>query len=366
MKKCVLIITLLFSFIFANDVYAATHGFELEAIRCPFDNYSNLSGYELYDACASDYVNGNLNDYILMDNDTIEPGEVIMFSQNYIYGGIEEVMAYSTSIKYDDEKWEPLFIDEDFYFYDNIENYPKDKRSKWSTQISNNKSSFVRTYGNNGFNNGYKLNKDIHLGIFFLKLRENVLADSKLDILFDFEDSEMLKIINNELLIVDFNTKNITLRVEGNNNYLNEIISNKYTIKRDDNQTPIVIGADIKTTVSDFINNFENNDGELHIFDKYGNEITACDIYVGSYMKIKLIDNNEVKDELTILVRGDFDGNGKLTFLDVLYLSNLLTGRYDENYLNLQIADFDSDGQVTAADNLTILNYFNKKINHLN
>ena len=140
-------------------------------------------------------------------------------------------------------------------------------------------------------------------------------------------------------------------------NVINDnIISETYDINHD-TEIQYVIGIDPVTKLSDFITKFDNNPSSLHIYDKDGLEMTDPESLIGSYMTIKLIINDIVYDELVIAVRGDLDGDGYVTAVDLVEVKNLILGISEETLLNKVISDIDLDDYVTAVDLVSVKQY---------
>jgi len=140
-----------------------------------------------------------------------------------------------------------------------------------------------------------------------------------------------------------------------------EIKSSVYQITRE-GEIPYIIGSNPKTKISDFISNFDCDFGILHIYDKDDTEITDLNIYVGSYMKLKLIVNGLIHDELVIVVQGDLNGDGLVTSTDRVSVNNLILGKKESTYISNKIADVTHDGLITESDLIKIKNYILGKI----
>ncbi len=84
-------------------------------------------------------------------------------------------------------------------------------------------------------------------------------------------------------------------------------------------------------------------------------------------MKLKLIIRDKVYDEVTIIVRGDFDGDGRVSSVDVIGLVNIIYKTTKLDYLYLQALDVVKlDERVSSVDIIHIVNYINKSIDTLN
>lgn len=365
MKKYFLVIALLFGLnVFTGDVSAATHGFELEAILCPFENYDGLSGRSLYKACASDYFLGRLDDYILTENDMINPGSIVMIGEKYVHNeqtGLGDVISFNTKLKYDTSIWN-LKFDNKFYSFGNSSNLPNYYDTFWNINTVSSVFNYISILASE-LQDFLVLNQDSIISVSFMQLSNNAIPGTKLTFEFEDNDCEMTKKTNDGYEHVDFTTNSLNLRVSGDENYLHNIVSNTYKIDRENS---VVYDIDPKLSVKDFIEKFDNRKELLRIYDKDGNEITDDSQYVGSNMTIELIDNNERKDVLTIAILGDFNGDGKVNSTDYCYLIDLILLNINETYLFNRIGDLNRDGVVDSNDSLIIVNYIYGNINSFN
>ena len=118
-----------------------------------------------------------------------------------------------------------------------------------------------------------------------------------------------------------------------------------------------------ETKLSDFIQQFESNQ-ELHVYDVSDNEVTNSDTLVGTGMKLKMIVDSIVQDELTIIVKGDLDGDGYALMNDYLNIQNILYERKDATVLEQKAGDVaDHDGVITISDYMRLSSYIEEKIN---
>ena len=109
--------------------------------------------------------------------------------------------------------------------------------------------------------------------------------------------------------------------------------------------------------LSDFISNFDNSSNTLYVYDKYGNHMTMNETIIGSHMVMKLIVDGIVYDELTIVVREDFNGNGFVSITDLVYSKNTILGINEETYIVNKIGDITLDGYISVTDLMAVKNY---------
>lgn len=157
--------------------------------------------------------------------------------------------------------------------------------------------------------------------------------------------------------------KNLTLTIS---NDLNQIESNVYTIKREENLS-YIYGTSANTTIEEYLEKFKNNLEELHIYDLNNNEIIDKSKYITTKMKIKLIKNNETKDELNIVVKGDINCDGDITVGDMAKMK-AVTMKIVALYEIEQIAGdiTENDRLITMTDLMKITRYLSMEIDNLN
>ena len=73
-----------------------------------------------------------------------------------------------------------------------------------------------------------------------------------------------------------------------------------------------------------------------------------CVFFFDTGCKVQLVDNGTVKDEATIVIKGEIDGNGVIDSDDAIYLlrNTLFAGLYPV----VTEDDVDGNGKITAAD----------------
>jgi hypothetical protein len=115
-----------------------------------------------------------------------------------------------------------------------------------------------------------------------------------------------------------------------------------------------VIGANDKTTIDSFLDNFDNNRDNLCIYK--ANELYEdYSAYVGTGMIIKLVINGHEYDELTIIIRGDNGtvdkpGNGIITSTDYATLSSILAGLTIKTPIINLLYDLNKNKILTVTD----------------
>ena len=102
--------------------------------------------------------------------------------------------------------------------------------------------------------------------------------------------------------------------------------------------------------INEFINTFDNKMSLVHIYDKDGVEIDKSSTsIIGSGMEVTLeLDNNTI-DRLLVVVKGDANGDGLITAVDVATLNDVVLGK-DSTWFSLVTTDVNADAYTTAVD----------------
>ena len=106
------------------------------------------------------------------------------------------------------------------------------------------------------------------------------------------------------------------------------------------------------TSVDTFLSNINTN-GIPKVFDTQGNEITGSTLVgTGSVLKVEF---KGTKHEYVIAVRGDIDGNGKITVTDLSMLNQQIVKKITLTGAKEKAADIDYSGKTTVTD-LSMMN----------
>ena len=127
------------------------------------------------------------------------------------------------------------------------------------------------------------------------------------------------------------------------------ISSNTYTI---DEEERYITHVSPNTELTAFLSNITTN-GTAEVVNLNGNTISAED-FVGTGYKLKITLNGETK-EYEIVVRGDIDGNGKITVTDLSMLNQAIVKRVTLTGVKEEAADINYDGKITVTD-LSMMN----------
>jgi len=133
-----------------------------------------------------------------------------------------------------------------------------------------------------------------------------------------------------------------------------------YDINRH-NQT--INKIELNTNIQTFINNIMNNKKNIHVYDTNNNEIKDNNKLIVNGMKVKLIIDNKIYDELEIIVLGDIDGDGKCTNNDYNMVNEYLMGNIELKKSQFLAADCNKNGIVDSLDYELIYRYLTNLIN---
>lgn len=114
-----------------------------------------------------------------------------------------------------------------------------------------------------------------------------------------------------------------------------------------------------ETTLKQLMENCDTN-GIISVIDRNGKEITKDEI-VGTGMKIK-VTRYEQQIQLTAIVMGDLDGDGKVSAVDLSTLNQAILKDTKLGEVEFKAADLDDNIKLTATDLSTINNTILKNI----
>ena len=185
------------------------------------------------------------------------------------------------------------------------------------------------------------------------------------------EGSENIVSVSSDGLITALNpgTANITIAVTNDPTVYTTInvtvINNKITSQvydvvnkdRTGEDIRIVIGSEPEITVSEYLENIDNDIEYIKVYDKDNNLINADDYddtLATTGMVLKLVIADVEHDSVIVVIRGDIDQDGYVDVSDGLKLQNhTLRKEYLEGYL-LYAADLDEDPTVPLEDMIDV------------
>ena len=107
-------------------------------------------------------------------------------------------------------------------------------------------------------------------------------------------------------------------------------------------------GIKIDTTTTQLIANINNDSSDIKIFNENGNEVTSGVLCTG--MTVKLIIGGTVRDELTIIILGDANGDGSISITDYTLARLDILGLKALGQTATAAADINGDGVVSITD----------------
>ena len=120
-----------------------------------------------------------------------------------------------------------------------------------------------------------------------------------------------------------------------------------------DTEKATVSGIAAQSKPADVIAQFECSD-KIQIVGKDG-KLIADDALVGTGCKVQLIENCEVKDEVTVVIKGEIDGNGKIDSDDAIYI--LRNTLFASLYPVVVEDDVDGNGGYNSDDAIHLLRH---------
>ena len=142
-----------------------------------------------------------------------------------------------------------------------------------------------------------------------------------------------------------------------------EIQSDVYVINRD---IGYVTGMEVGDTIEDFINNFKNDKETLSVVDSSEENVLDAENTVATRYIVKLIINGTTYDELTLVLKGDIDGDGDVSVADVTKIRNVVLRKITFDAIEHAAGDIDIDSDISVADVTKTRNFVLKKVSTLN
>ena len=116
----------------------------------------------------------------------------------------------------------------------------------------------------------------------------------------------------------------------------------------------------------DFLSNFKNEKETLKVYEKTEIDEVSEEINIKSHYVIKLVINGTVYDQLTLVIKGDINGDGYITVADITKAKNEIAAKITLNDFEKAAADINMDTYNTVADINKMKNYIAAKIDSLN
>lgn len=194
------------------------HGLELKAVVCDKDKYNDSDPVNNYIGCYNDYKAGLLDSYVKNNGDEIEPGTIVMNVVTYKYNGVSEATGINAALVYDPTIWSPIFYDETFVSFDNIEALPGGnalKKASWENYVMlDTNVNEVIVYINEGSKNHIALSQDTEIGYFFMTINDDAPGGSNADIKFNTNNGNVY-VSNGNGDSLEYTTTDITFNIPG-------------------------------------------------------------------------------------------------------------------------------------------------------
>lgn len=158
-------------------------------------------------------------------------------------------------------------------------------------------------------------------------------------------------------------TKTINVKV------LNNKITSSTLSVLDKNTDRIIIGEEPQTLIKDFLDKIDNDNSYLTIYDKEDNLISESDyesMIVTSDMKLKLVINDTLYDEVLIIIRGDIDGDGIVDVTDESMLMDHILEIEELTGYKFYAADLEEDELLDVSDEAKLMDYILEIVHSLN
>lgn len=161
----------------------------------------------------------------------------------------------------------------------------------------------------------------------------------------------------NDVKVVFENGANITIpETNGQGKTQAEVLAMMQVVSVDNYLTGFAVGSDISTEIA----KVRSLDPSVYIVAKNpaGTEIAGGTVATG--MTITITTNGSTVN-YSIVVRGDLNGDGKMSALDYVKIRNYLDGASSLSGAYLKSADTSGDGNVTALDYVKVRNHLDGK-----
>ncbi len=126
-----------------------------------------------------------------------------------------------------------------------------------------------------------------------------------------------------------------------------------------DDHPVYLLGVFLGQTISNLRENFINND--LIFVDAEGKELNESDVVATGYQVIAKNSNGEIIDRIHIVLKGDTNGDGRITVADTNIIKNHISKKNELIAARIIAADINGDGRITVADTNMIMNHISNK-----
>lgn len=188
----------------------------------------------------------------------------------------------------------------------------------------------------------------------FVNLDRSHSLQVSMEFEFAIEDDEMLEGYSS------LRTKILSFKVLQDN----QLMELKSTSDLHVEKNWFLCGAEEKTKVQDFESQFKQSD--ISYWTAMNGDDAAMKEFVGTGDMFLLTDGgSRVVDLLCTVIKGDINGDGKVTSTDYLQLKSYFKGDFDIYELSayFEAADVDNNSQLDSTDYLRIKKYMNGTVN---
>lgn len=105
-----------------------------------------------------------------------------------------------------------------------------------------------------------------------------------------------------------------------------------------------------------------NGNAYIKIFDALGNDITSSTANIGTGAVVRLMNGEAVLETATVVVKGDVNGDGRFSVLDIANVKMCLLNKQTFTGAYLQAANYNND----AENKISVIDYAQMKTDYLN
>ncbi len=116
-----------------------------------------------------------------------------------------------------------------------------------------------------------------------------------------------------------------------------------------DAEGKLLLGVAENTTLQSLLAAFED-EKHIKVFDENDKEVVDGEAVIGTGYTVKLIVDVTLKEELSIVVVGDMNGDGKVNSRDIARIQKILMGASETNELQQVAADINGDVKLNSRD----------------
>ncbi len=163
------------------------------------------------------------------------------------------------------------------------------------------------------------------------------------------------------LEIVSSEEKTLTLTVLEKPKTIELTSESFYRIEEEDN-VRYLLGVTAETALTELLTHFLDPDS-LTVCKASGETVTGETTFIGTGFAVRLIEGDTILDEVTVVVLGDTDGNGRIGTLDYLRIKGHFRGSYDLIGAYLKAARVSGRETVGTLDYLRVKAHFRGQFN---